>query len=42
MTNYSNIRYESSGTTVYADMNALIAATGSDGDQALVQSNNNI
>ena len=42
MTNYSNIRYASSGTTVYADMNALIAATGSDGDQALVQSNNNI
>lgn len=42
MTNYSNIRYASSGTTVYADMNALIAATGSDGDQALVQSTNNI
>ena len=42
MTNYSNIRYASSGTTVYADMSALIAATGSDGDQALVQSNNNI
>ena len=47
MTNYSSIRYASSGTTgsgttVYADMNALIAATGTDGAQALVQSNNNI
>jgi hypothetical protein len=42
MTNYSSIRYASSGTTVYADMNALIAATGSDGAQAFVQSNNNI
>jgi len=45
MTNYSSIRYASSGssgTTVYADMNALIAATGSNGDQAFVQSNNNI
>jgi len=30
------------GVTVYADMNALIAATGSDGDQAFVQSSNNI
>ena len=30
------------GVTVYADMNALIAATGSNGDQAFVQSNNNI
>ena len=47
MTNYSSIRYASSGatgsgTTVYADMNALIAATGTDGAQAFVQSNNNI
>jgi len=42
MTNYSSIRYASGGTTVYADMNALIAATGTDGAQALVQSNNNI
>jgi hypothetical protein len=30
------------GVTVYADMNALIAATGTDGAQAFVQSNNNI
>ena len=30
------------GATVYADMNALIAATGTDGAQAFVQSNNNI
>jgi len=45
MTNYSSIRYASSGssgTTVYTDMNALIAATGTDGAQAFVQSNNNI
>lgn len=45
MTNYSSIRYaggSGGGTTVYADMNALIAATGSDGAQAFVQSNNNI
>ena len=45
MANYSDIKYQSAGaaTTIYADMAALIAATGmSAGDQALVTALNKV